>query len=126
MRGKFPLYSSVIGLIIFVLIMVGIYSGVKISLYMMVIPLILIFVIYFSFHFLDERFASIIVLISIVIAGQVIFKIWAFTIMLFCYLCIMLFANYVIKNKKWSSVLMNAVSILFIVILFFIVLQKNL
>lgn len=126
MKGKYPLYSSIIGLIIFILIMVGVYSGVKTAFDMLFIPLVLIFVVYLLFRYLQEILASIMASILIVIVVQVIFKVWLITIMLLCYLCVLLFANYVIRNKKWSSILMNTISILYGIILFYIVLQKNL
>lgn len=126
MKGKYPLYSTAIGLITFVLIMVGVYSGVKTAFYMLFIPLILILVVYLLFRYSPEIVASIVTSILIVIVVQLVFKVWLITIMLFCYLCVLLFASYVIKNKKWSSVSINTVSILYLIILFYIVLQKNL
>lgn len=126
MKGKYPLYSSIIVLIIFILTMVGVYSGVKTAFDMLFIPLVLIFVVYLLFRYLQETLASIMASILIVIVVQVIFKVWLITIMLLCYLCVLLFANYVIRNKKWSSILMNTISILYGIILFYIVLQRNL
>src|SRR5699024_2433029 len=126
MKGKYPLYSSIIGLIIFILIMVGVYSGVKTAFDMLFISLVLIFVVYLLFRYLQEILDSIMAFILIVIDVQVIFKLWLITIMLLCYLYVLLLANYVIRNKKWSSILMNTISILYGIILFYIVLQKNL
>ena len=59
MKGKHSLYSTTLGLIIFILIMVGVYSGVKTAFYMLFIPLILIFVVYLLFRYLQEVVASI-------------------------------------------------------------------
>lgn len=126
MKEKHSLYFTVIGLITFILIMTAIYSGIKTAMYIVFIPLISIVVFNLLFRYLKEVWASIIVLIMIVIVVHVIFTVWLITIMLFCYLFILIFANYVIKNKKWSSIIMNSVSILYVIISFYIVLQKNL
>lgn len=126
MKDKHSLYLTFIGLITFILIMTAIYSGIKTAMYVVFIPLILIVVFNFLFRYLQEVWASIIALIMIVIIVQVIFKVWLITIMLFFYLSVLIFANYVIKNKKWSSIIMNSISILYVIISFYIVLQKNL
>ena len=126
MKEKHSLYFTVIGLITFILILTAIYSGIKTAMYIVFIPLISIVVFNLLFRYLKEVWASIIVLIMIVIVVHVIFTVWLITIMLFCYLFILIFANYVIKNKKWSSIIMNSVSILYVIISFYIVLQKNL
>lgn len=126
MKEKHSLYFTVIGLITLVLIMVVIYSGIKVAIYIVFIPLILIVVFNLLFCYLKGVWASIMALIIIAIVVQVIFKVWLITIMLFCYLCVLIFANYAIKNKKWSSIIMNSISILYVIISFYIVLQKNL
>src|SRR5699024_2714421 len=126
MKEKYLLYSSIIALIIFILIMVGVYRGVKTAFAMLFIPLVWIFVVYLLFRYLQEILVSLIAYILIVIVVQVIFEIWLITIMFLYYLGVLLFANYIIRNKKWSSILMNTISILYGIILFYIVLQKNL
>lgn len=125
MSGRIPLYGAIAGLIIFVLAMIGIYGGVKVLFYSLLVPAIFILVVYFSFKLLPHLWASILVAGLSVLAVYIFFGSWSLTIILFCYLFFLIFVDYVIKNKKWSSVVMNVTSILFIVILFFLVLKRN-
>lgn len=126
MQGKCSLYSTIIGLITFILIIVGIFSGMKTALYVLFVPLFLLIVINLLFRYLQEVLASIITALLIVITVHIIFKLWMVTILLFSYLSVVILANYAIKNKKWSSIVMHSVSILSVIILFYLVLQKNL
>lgn len=125
MKEKIPLYGTIAGVIIFVLTMIGIYGGVKVLFYSVLIPAIFLFVAYFSFKFLPQLWASILLAGLFVLGVHILFGLWSLTIIFFCYLYFLIFVNYVIKNEKWSSIAINVASILFMVILFFLVLKKN-
>ncbi|WP_269410514.1 hypothetical protein [Lentibacillus daqui] len=80
MRGKIPLYGTIAGLIIFVLVMIGVYGGVKVLLYSVLVPAIFILVIYFSFKLLPQLWASILVAGLSVLVVHIIFGLWSLTI----------------------------------------------
>ncbi|GGB34730.1 hypothetical protein GCM10011409_10220 [Lentibacillus populi] len=90
------------------------------------VPAIFILIAYFLFKLLPQLWASIIVVASLAVFGvYFLFGLWSLTIIVLCYLSFLIFVNYVVKNDKWSSVAMNIASIVFMLILFFLVVKKN-
>ncbi|MTW87269.1 hypothetical protein F3157_16650 [Virgibacillus dakarensis] len=125
MKGKMPLYGTIAGLIFFVFATLGIYGGVKMLLYFVLVPAIFILIAYFSFKLLPQLWASIIVASLAVFGVYFLFGLWSLTIIMLCYLSFLIFVNYVVKKDRWSSVAMNVASIVLMLILLFLVVKKN-
>ncbi|WP_106496029.1 hypothetical protein [Lentibacillus sp. Marseille-P4043] len=125
MKEKIPLVGTIIGLIVFILVMIGINSGVTILFYVVLVPAVFILIIHLSSKFLPDLWASIVLVGLTVICIHYFFRLWSVTIILLCYSGFLIFAENMIKNKKWSKVAMIVATIVFFAILFFLVIKKN-
>lgn len=108
----YSLYGTIIGSIIIAFIVIGILGGMTTLLCYVLLPILIV---YLSFKFLPQLWASIIFAGLIVIGIHSLAGMWRFTIAFAVYFALMIIAEYVIKNKKRLGIMMMTISILFFV-----------
>ncbi|GAB3799642.1 hypothetical protein [Virgibacillus kimchii] len=106
-------YGTVIGVITFGVILFSLFLGAT----PIAVLTLAVLIIYLSFKFLPELWAEIILAAVLVICIHYLFQFWLGTLGLLCFLIFLLSAKYLIKNKKWSKIVMEIITAVFLLMI---------